>query len=105
MIIGYYLLGPGGRFVQVHMQLGINLVTSMLGHLLYHFNWTPPQRVKPKDLDISETPGLVTYMGTPLQAIPTPRLSASLYKRLSMDIYSLRRWMIGHDLGGKIKIK
>ena len=67
-------------------QLGINLVTSMLGHLLHHFNWAPPQEIKPKDLDISEISGLVTCMGTPLQAIPTPRLPPSLYKMMPMDI-------------------
>ena len=75
-----------GRRVCPGAQLGINLVTSMLGHLLHHFEWAPPLGVKPEDLDLSETPGLITFMETPLKAIPTPRLSASLYKRMCMDI-------------------
>ena len=75
-----------GRRVCPGAQLGINLITSMLGHLLHHFNWAPPHGVKPKDLDMSETPGLVTYMKTPIQAIPTPRLPASLYKGMTMNI-------------------
>ncbi|KAJ9694292.1 hypothetical protein PVL29_010004 [Vitis rotundifolia] len=75
-----------GRRVCPGAQLGINLVTSMLGHLLHHFNWAPPEGVNPEDLDMSENPGLVSYMRTPLQAIPTPRLPASLYKRMAVDI-------------------
>lgn len=75
-----------GRRVCPGAQLGINLVTSMLGHLLHHFNWAPPEGVNPEDLDMSENPGLVSYMRTPLQAIPTSRLPASLYKRMAVDI-------------------
>ena len=83
----YRLLPFGaGRRVCPGAQLGINLITSMLGHLMHHFKWIPPQGVKLEDLDISETPGLVTYMRTPLEAIPTPRLPLSLYKRMAMDI-------------------
>ena len=83
----YRLLPFGaGRRVCPGAQLGINLVTSMLSHLLHHFKWTPSQGVKPEDLDVSETSGLVTYMGTPLEAIPTPRLPLSLYKMMAMDI-------------------
>ena len=75
-----------GRRVCPGAQLGINLVTSMLGHLLHHFEWAPSKGVKPDALDLSENPGLVTYMKTPLDAIPTPRLSANLYKRMAVDI-------------------
>ena len=83
----YRLLPFGaGRRVCLGTQLGINLVTLMLGHLLHHFNWAPPHGVKVEDLDTWETPGLVTYMRTPLQAIPTPRLHASLYMRMAVDI-------------------
>ncbi|KAG9454807.1 hypothetical protein H6P81_007711 [Aristolochia fimbriata] len=75
-----------GRRVCPGAQLGINLVQSMLGHLLHHFNWTPPEGVKPEDIDMSENPGLVTFMRTPLQAVPTPRLPAHLYKRVAADV-------------------
>ncbi|KAH9675188.1 cytochrome P450 98A3 [Citrus sinensis] len=75
-----------GRRVCPGAQLGINLVTSMLGHLLHHFAWAPPEGVKPEEIDMSENPGLVTYMKTPLQAVPTPRLPSHLYKRVAADM-------------------
>ncbi|GAB2221688.1 hypothetical protein Droror1_Dr00012873 [Drosera rotundifolia] len=75
-----------GRRVCPGAQLGINLVTSMLGHLLHHFVWNPPEGVKPEEIDMSESPGLVTYMRTPLQAIALPRLPSHLYKRIPADL-------------------
>lgn len=83
----YRLLPFGaGRRVCPGAQLAINLVTSMLGHLLHHFTWSPPPGVSPKDIDLTENPGTVTYMKNPIQAIPTPRLPAHLYKRVPMDM-------------------
>lgn len=75
-----------GRRVCPGAQLGINLVTSMLGHLLHHFKWSPPEGVKSEEIDMSENPGLVTYMRTPLQAVAIPRLPAHLYKRVAVDM-------------------
>ncbi|XP_050215714.1 cytochrome P450 98A2 [Mercurialis annua] len=75
-----------GRRVCPGAQLGINLVTSMLAHLLHHFHWTPPDGVRPEEIDMSENPGLVTYMRTPLHSVPTPRLPSHLYKRVPVDI-------------------
>ncbi|KAA8519283.1 hypothetical protein F0562_013539 [Nyssa sinensis] len=75
-----------GRRVCPGAQLGINLVTSMLGHLLHHFSWAPANGLKPEEIDMAENPGLVTYMRTPLQAVPTPRLPAHLYKRVAVDM-------------------
>ncbi|XP_077210868.1 cytochrome P450 98A2-like [Tasmannia lanceolata] len=75
-----------GRRVCPGAQLGINLVQSMLGHLLHHFRWAPPEGVKPEEIDMSENPGLVTFMRTPLQAVPTPRLPAQLYKRVPFEM-------------------
>ncbi|KAH7843264.1 hypothetical protein Vadar_014506 [Vaccinium darrowii] len=78
-----------GRRVCPGTQLGINLVTSMLGHLLHHFLWTPPEGVKPEEIDMSENPGMVTYMRTPLQAIAKPRLPACLQylsKGIAVDL-------------------
>ncbi|XP_073138499.1 cytochrome P450 98A2-like [Henckelia pumila] len=60
-----------GRRVCPGAQLGINLVTSMIGHLLHHFSWAPRSGLS---IDMGENPGLVTYMRTPLEAVPTPRL-------------------------------
>ncbi|XP_077218036.1 cytochrome P450 98A2-like [Tasmannia lanceolata] len=75
-----------GRRVCPGAQLAINLVQSMLGHLLHQFCWAPPEGVGPKEIDMSENPGLVTYMRAPLQAVPTPRLPAQLYKRVAVDM-------------------
>ncbi|KAL0428434.1 UNVERIFIED_CONTAM: cytochrome [Sesamum latifolium] len=80
----YRLLPFGsGRRICPGAQLAIYLVTSMLGHMLHHFTWTPPAGTKPEDMDMMEQPGTVTYMRTPLQAVPTPRLSADLFKRVA----------------------
>ncbi|CAI0428357.1 unnamed protein product [Linum tenue] len=75
-----------GRRVCPGAQLGINLVTSMLGHLLHHFQWSPPAGVKPEEIDMSENPGLVTYMRTPVMATATPRLPSHLYKRVAAEM-------------------
>lgn len=75
-----------GRRVCPGAQLGINLVTSMLGHLLHHFEWTPSPGMKAEEIDMSESPGLVSYMKTPVQAVATPRLPSGLYKRVSVDM-------------------
>ncbi|MBA0734646.1 hypothetical protein Gogos_018546 [Gossypium gossypioides] len=75
-----------GRRVCLGAQLGINLVTSMLGHLLHHFCWTPPEAMKVEEIDMLENPGLVAYMRTPLQAMATPRLPYHLYKRIAVDM-------------------
>lgn len=75
-----------GRRVCPGAQLGINLVTSMLGHLLHHFTWVPSPGVKPEDIDMSENPGLVAYMKTPLQAIAQPRLPTNLYERIAYEM-------------------
>ncbi|KAJ6426028.1 hypothetical protein OIU84_026582 [Salix udensis] len=68
------------------LWLGINLVTSMIGHLLHHFHWTTPDGVDPEEIDMSERPGVVTYMMTPLQAEATPRLPPHLHKRMASDM-------------------
>ncbi|CAN0877497.1 Cytochrome P450 98A2 [Linum grandiflorum] len=83
----YRLLPFGaGRRVCPGAQLAINLVTSMLGHLMHHFQWSLPEGMKPEEIDLSENPGMVTYMRTPLQAVATPRLPSHLYKRVAVDM-------------------
>ncbi|KAK6143259.1 hypothetical protein DH2020_023607 [Rehmannia glutinosa] len=78
----YRLLPFGaGRRVCPGAQLGISLATSMIGHLLHHFDWVSTQ-----EIDMGENPGLVTYMRTPLEAVPTPRLPANLYRRMAVDM-------------------
>ncbi|KAJ8534327.1 hypothetical protein K7X08_007651 [Anisodus acutangulus] len=69
----YRLLPFGsGRRVCPGTNLAINLVTSMLAHLLHHFVWSLPIGVEVEDVDMMESPGTVTYMQTPLHVVPTP---------------------------------
>nr|UIP35212.1 coumarate 3-hydroxylase [Leucojum aestivum] len=75
-----------GRRVCPGAQLGINLVQSMLGHLLHHFKWELPEGMKPEEIDMAENPGMVTFMHTPLQAVAIPRLPSHLYKRMAVDM-------------------
>lgn len=71
----YRLLPFGaGRRACPGAQLGLNLMTSMLGHLLHHFSWAPANGLSPGEIDMSENPGIVTYMRTPLEVVATPRL-------------------------------
>ncbi|KAL3533447.1 hypothetical protein ACH5RR_006968 [Cinchona calisaya] len=83
----YRLLPFGaGRRICPGAQLALNLVTSMLGHLLHHFTWSPPPGIRPEEIDLDESPGTVTYMRTPLQAVATPRLPAHLYNRVLVEM-------------------
>ncbi|KAL8041234.1 hypothetical protein ABFX02_10G152600 [Erythranthe guttata] len=81
----YRLLPFGsGRRICPGAQLAINLVTSMLGHMVHHFTMTPPDGVRVEDIDMMEQAGLTTYMRTPVRIVPTPRLSADLFKRVAV---------------------
>ncbi|XP_060197156.1 cytochrome P450 98A2-like [Lycium barbarum] len=71
-----------GRRICPGTNLALNLVTSMLAHLLHHFKWSPFHGVNREDIDMLESPGTVTYMQTPLQVVPTPRLPDHLYERV-----------------------
>uniref|UniRef100_A0A0D6QRM0 Cytochrome P450 n=1 Tax=Araucaria cunninghamii TaxID=56994 RepID=A0A0D6QRM0_ARACU len=73
-----------GRRVCPGAQLGLYLVQSMLGRLLHHFTWAPPPGMKPQDIDLTENPGLVTFMAKPVEAIAIPRLPPHLYKRVPL---------------------
>uniref|UniRef100_J3M8F7 Cytochrome P450 n=1 Tax=Oryza brachyantha TaxID=4533 RepID=J3M8F7_ORYBR len=76
-----------GRRVCPGAQLGINLVASMVGHLVHQFDWSLPAGTRPVDVDIMESAGVVTFMNTPLQTIAKPRLdNPQLYKRFPADI-------------------
>uniref|UniRef100_A0A803LZS7 Coumarate 3-hydroxylase n=1 Tax=Chenopodium quinoa TaxID=63459 RepID=A0A803LZS7_CHEQI len=71
-----------GRRVCPGAQLGLNLVTLMLGHLLHHFDWDIPIGNQLEMINMSEAPGIVTYMASPLQLVPLPKLPRHLYKRI-----------------------
>ncbi|EEC66675.1 hypothetical protein OsI_32973 [Oryza sativa Indica Group] len=76
-----------GRRVCPGAQLGISLVASMIGHLLHQLTWALPDGTWPEDLDMMESPGLVTFMATPLQVVAMPRLDKEeLFKRVPVDM-------------------
>ncbi|KAL6853812.1 hypothetical protein ACP4OV_019841 [Aristida adscensionis] len=76
-----------GRRVCPGAQLGMNLVASMIGHLLHHFRWALPEGTRPEDVEMMESPGLVTFMATPLQAVAAPRLDkVELYRRVPSEM-------------------
>ena len=75
-----------GRRICPGAQMGINLLTLTLGHLLHHFDWYPPNGVRLDEIDMTEKPGVVTYMSTPLQVNVVPRLPTKLYKSLPTDL-------------------
>lgn len=78
----YRLLPFGaGRRVCPGAQLGLNMVQLMLARLLHQFSWAPPPGVAPESIDMTERPGVVTFMANPLEAVVTPRLPSSLYTR------------------------
>ncbi|XP_074284367.1 cytochrome P450 98A3-like [Silene latifolia] len=73
-----------GRRACPGAQLGFNLVTSILGHLLHHFNWAPADGLMQEDIDMSEKLGFLAQMQTPLQAFAIPRLPECLYRRIEL---------------------
>ena len=76
-----------GRRVCPGAQLGINMVQSMLGHLLHQFEWRLPEGVREEDVDMGESPGLVTFMKTPVRAVASPRLQGEvLYQRVPAEM-------------------
>lgn len=78
----YRLLPFGaGRRVCPGAQLGLNLVQIMLARLLHQFSWSPPQGASVDEIDMSERPGVVTFMAKPLETLAEPRLPAHLYMR------------------------
>lgn len=78
----YRLLPFGaGRRVCPGAQLGLNLVELMLARLLHQFTWAPLEGVQVDDIDLTERPGVVTFMAKPLEAMVQPRLPAHLYTR------------------------
>ncbi|KAG2618430.1 hypothetical protein PVAP13_3NG079580 [Panicum virgatum] len=69
------------------LEENIDLVASMIGHLLHHFEWSLPSGTRPEDVNMMESPGLVTFMGTSLQAVAKPRLeNEELYKRVPVEM-------------------
>ncbi|XP_042752111.1 cytochrome P450 98A2 [Lactuca sativa] len=63
-----------GRRMCPGAQLGMNMVTLMLGSLLHRFEWSLPEGFKAEEVDMVEMLGIVAYKKIPLEVVPTPRL-------------------------------
>ncbi|ESQ27698.1 hypothetical protein EUTSA_v10019844mg [Eutrema salsugineum] len=60
-----------GRRVCPAAQLSMNLMALVMGNLLQCFSWSSP--VPGERIDMSENPGLLCSMKTPVQALASPR--------------------------------
>ncbi|EOA35339.1 hypothetical protein CARUB_v10020525mg [Capsella rubella] len=72
-----------GRRMCPAAQLSMNLMTLVMGNLLQCFSWSSP--IPGEKIDMSENPGLLCNMRTPLQAIALPR-AASRVIPLPLDL-------------------
>lgn len=77
----YYELMPfgTGRRICPALSMGLTNVEMCIASLIQAFQWSLPEGVQPKDIDMMETLQLTIPMATPLLAIPKPRLPAHLY--------------------------
>ncbi|PIA50604.1 hypothetical protein AQUCO_01200067v1 [Aquilegia coerulea] len=57
--------GRRGLFATPNMELP-------LANLLYHFNWSLPNGLKSKDVDVAEEFGIILHKKSPLLLVPTP---------------------------------
>lgn len=67
-----------GRRVCPGEQLGMLLVQFPLAQLLHCFDWTLPDKMTGRELDMSERFGMTVRRAHDLSAVPTPRLTVVL---------------------------
>lgn len=60
----------GGRRMCARMPLAIRMLHSMVGSLIYRFDWKLEDGVKPENVDMNENSATIVHMATPLRAIP-----------------------------------
>ena len=63
-----------GRRICPGLKFGVTLVEEALASLLLHFDWKLPDGLKPEDVDMTETFGLVAAKKKPLYLVPTLRV-------------------------------
>ncbi|CAN4125030.1 unnamed protein product [Withania somnifera] len=59
--------------------LGVKLVLTALARLFHCYDWSPPNGVKPEDIDTNEVYGMTMPKAKPLIAVAKPRLPAHWY--------------------------
>ncbi|KAG0575997.1 hypothetical protein KC19_5G047200 [Ceratodon purpureus] len=69
-----------GRRICPAANMGLLQVCMFMASMIHAFDWSLPEGIHPDDLDMTEAAGITTPMATPLQAVPTPRLPAHLYR-------------------------
>lgn len=60
-------------------NLGLRVVSSILGNLLHGFKWKLPDNMKNEEISMDEVFGLGTIRKYPLVAVMEPRLPLDLY--------------------------
>ncbi|KAH0466266.1 hypothetical protein IEQ34_006369 [Dendrobium chrysotoxum] len=61
-----------GRRICPGLPLGVRMVQLMPTSLIQSFEWSLPDRMKPKDLNLDEQFGLTLTLASPLKALATP---------------------------------
>nr|AOW70088.1 cytochrome p450 family 98 subfamily a polypeptide 8 [Euclidium syriacum] len=72
-----------GRRVCPAAQMSLNLMALVMGNLLHCFSWSSP--IPGEIIDMSESPGLLSIMTTPLQALASFHSGRSGVHRISLD--------------------
>ncbi|KAL6131096.1 hypothetical protein ACLB2K_069474 [Fragaria x ananassa] len=62
--------------------LGVTLVLMALARLFHCFDWTPPEGLRPEDIDTEEVYGMTMPKVQPLMAVARPRLTNNIYVSL-----------------------
>lgn len=69
-----------GRRMCPGMHMGNLIVQFTVANVLHAFDWSLPDQMNPKDLDMSEANGITVSKAVPLRAMAKPRLSPTLYE-------------------------
>ncbi|GAA0159154.1 oxygenase [Lithospermum erythrorhizon] len=60
--------------------LGVTLVLMALARLFHSFDWSPPDGMRPEEIDTEEVYGMTMPKAKPLLAVARPRIATHLYQ-------------------------